>query len=188
MSDPDLATVHGAVLAHLEARERRAGRAEKVFLISECREVESWLYATWPDDSDPPEWFLASTKSDWELVQEMEGMTRDLWDAFVESNRDERDLSEIVRYSGTVVWLSEEEEGQMFSEGNDEGWRRVFRKYSKAGEITRMSMPGMSADGSRALFYATEVSGGHSGSGGYYLLVCERGVWRVVEELTAWIA
>lgn len=186
--DPDLATVHGAVLAHLQARERQAGRAEKIFLVSQSRAVDSWLYATWPDDSKPPEWFLASMKGDWDEVQEMEGVTRALWDAFVANNRDERDLSEIVHYSGTIIWLSDEEKGQLFSEGADEGWRRVFRKYPEAGEITGMSMPGMSADGSRALIYVEDQAGGLSGSGDYYLLVCESGVWGVVAELTAWIS
>ena len=178
-SEGDAATVHGAYLAH---------RGSQLFLVERTSRVSQFLST----DPVPPD--LPTTPGDtWREVTRgqvqsaMEDLRPETWDAFLKANETTRVLSQVIRFSGQVVYLSEGELDQLVRGDLDQGYRRLFSRYPGSEELTAMSMPGVSRDGSQALLYVETRSGAHAGSGIYYLLVREDGAWRIVDEFRSWI-
>jgi len=214
----DATTVHGAVLADLRRDMRTAGDPVFVWVIQQLSYVEDQVGMSWPPEKgaewgwaqersarawlndsssspapDPESWdaYVAACaeRDNDEVRSSLKGLRRETWDAFVAANREPTDLSEVVRFSGRVVWLSEDDLDDLFSDGDeDEGYDRIFDRYPGSVELTQMSMPGVSEDGKQALLYIEGAIGCHAASGDYYLLARENGVWKVVDHFMAWIA
>ena len=214
----DATTVHGAVLADLREDMRTAGDPAFVWVIQQLSYVDTEVGVSWPpekgaewgwaqeravhawlDDSSsspapsPESWdaFVAARaeRHNDEVRSSLKGLRRETWDAFVAANREPTDLSEVVRFSGRVVWLSEDDLDDLFSEGDEDlGYDRLLERYPGAVEFTQMSMPGVSEDGKQALLYIEGAVACLAASGDYYLLTREDGVWKVVDHFCAWIA
>jgi len=183
--DPDLTTVHGAFLKH------HGG----VLLVERESRVDPDLL----DDSPvPPGMRLAEAMTCGDFCREgamagLEGLQGDTWDALMAANATPTDLSRIVSFSGRIVWLPEEDDFDETTDpapsgGQDEAYDRLFRRHPGAEEVLALSMPGISEDGTQALLYVESMSGCEAGSGDYYLLVREGGVWKIVARHMAWVA
>ena len=175
----DVTTVYGALLAHhLPEAARLKGEAHQ-FVIQRMSKVDE---TTFGEDLRPPGVESTDRVADeWaSLKSGLERLRRDTWEAFLAANAAPHDLSKSVQFSGPMVLLTEEEVDDLFSDGCDEGYARIFKRFPDARTLMALSMPGVAEDGTQALVYRERMSGGLAGSGVYYLLERKDGVWRIV--------
>ena len=121
------------------------------------------------------------------ILQNMHGVAPET----VESFRARNDMAYPIRpdmdLGSPYTLLSQAARNKIFSQ-NQSGWEIFYNRYPQAPGITSLSRVGFNAGFDQALFYIGTQSNWLAGAGYYILLKKADGVWRIDQQVTAWIS
>lgn len=121
------------------------------------------------------------------ILQNMHGVAPET----VESFRARNDMAYPIRpdmdLGSPYTLLSQAARNKIFSQ-NQSGWEIFYNHYPQAPGITSLSRVGFNAGFDQALVYIGTQSNWLAGAGYYILLKKADGVWRIDQQVTAWIS
>jgi hypothetical protein len=121
------------------------------------------------------------------ILQNMHGVAPET----VESFRARNDMAYPIRpnmdLGSPYTLLSQAARNKIFSQ-NQSGWEIFYNRYPQAPGITSLSRVGFNAGFDQALVYIGTQSNWLAGAGYYILLKKADGVWRIDQQVTAWIS
>lgn len=114
------------------------------------------------------------------------GISRDTIQNFIDRNAQPGDLSPDMNLGVEYILLGEEELASITRQQN---WGEVLaQKYPGAQGYTMFSRVGFNRTLDQAVIYVGNLAGPLMGSGYYYLLDKENGVWVLKQQVMAWIS
>jgi hypothetical protein len=86
-----------------------------------------------------------------------------------------------------VILVDKKDIDVMFEQGLS-GWDAFYKKFPDSGGHTRFSNIIMTARKDQALVFVQHFCGGRCASGKSYVLLKEKGAWKIVKEETLWLS
>lgn len=121
------------------------------------------------------------------LNSKIPGLTQDTINDYQAKKVESRKLENSFTVSGKVVFLSEEEETQLFRNGLD-GWNKFYKKYPEANGIITFSRVGFNKERTQALVYVGIGCGGLCGDGSFMFLEKINGKWSIRGNKNLWVS
>lgn len=128
----------------------------------------------------------------WESLRiSLSALRRDTYDDFWARNAEPQELTLTEAGSWRVHLLSDTEAAELRSLGEkdaDRGFWGPFRERFPRGQLTGISAPGISRDGSQMLIYLYSGFGPLAASASYYLLEKKGSAWEIADEWVLWVS
>jgi hypothetical protein len=107
---------------------------------------------------------------------------------FLAKSKEQIPVSRSILFDLPQVFLSKNDEENLFQRKGTDGWKVFYSKYPKAGGITSFSRIGFNKTKDCAVLYSSIGCGWLCGTGHYHLLKKEEGKWKLIASQMLWIS